>query len=891
MRKGLIPLCLFASLILASCATEEVVTDVWESDYSINLNALVASSEEGSTRAGDADVTNPGTEAGETEMNENKLVTLDFFFYQLGADENADALYHLFYKPGVETTWTKNQAVTRETLKMLVGDALAANAQCNVYVVANCYEGTAASPTEKFTGTESRNTLRKTQIVSTFNENVKQDCFVMEGEALASLQQTAGGQYQLTGSISLYRSAAKARLSIMIDPEAKANGVDDANGNKWYPSTEGMKCMLVNGVKQGYVSRELSAGGQNYSFLPQATDYFPLSMTNKLEEMTTYGREMRTEKTDDDGNTWYKHDYPFYSYRTVDWKEQTNREAYMLLMVPWTRTNGSTTVTANTFYQVPMPIKSTEQEYRLKSYRYYRMEVEVGSMGSFSIEDPVLIKNNSYIVVDWGVTGTAFTADLDPVKYLAVYETSIVMDDTDTKEIQFASSDDIQVVNATVTMRQRNLNSTSYLQENWTTFTLTQQTPVTEGDVTTTTWSANNSGNPITIVINNETGVITFTHELKNEIASTGDFTEYEISFTVAHGGTDEIYRETINITQYPMLPVKRELNSNFTNNTWNNSANNNRYGYVYINNAQSSKINWSAVRGLVSENNHNPNRYIISVSALSNGNYLLGDPRTSSIDNNLGLGNNSWSFGPSTTSLATAQAWGSYSTYQSNSYVSYAVYTSLSATYVTRTTTTVNENDGPGRNNWGSYTSEENAYGPDANSYYYWRSVNNNRYTYNRVRYTMSSTVYTRNLTYYHPTENSERTERMLSPEFLVASSYGVCGTAFSLNEARRRCAAYQEDGYPAGRWRVPTYAEVEYIISLSAWGKIPVLFNNSSPYWSAHGLIQNSNGTIASATGTSGFVRCVYDTWYWGEEKVTSAQNTFTWGDTQDAGYWDAQ
>ena len=66
--------------------------------------------------------------------------------------------------------------------------------------------------------------------------------------------------------------------------------------------------------------------------------------------------------------------------------------------------------------------------------------------------------------------------------------------------------------------------------------------------------------------------------------------------------------------------------------------------------------------------------------------------------------------------------------------------------------------------------------------------------------------------LRYYHPTdENNARTENMISPEFMIASSYGVCTTGISKEDARKRCASYQEDGYPAGRWRVPTAAEVE--------------------------------------------------------------------------------
>ena len=586
---GLLPAAMF---IFGSCATEELFTDDLLTNSSLQLSASIAIDERG-TRAGDADVTNPGTEAGEQEMNENVINTLDVFLYPQDADEMTEAVEHRFYKPGVQDTWTKKEAISVETLHKLMGDELLTGdnpSMCNVYVVANYYDGTfnAGSTTSKFTGTESRNAIRLTKLTSTFNQNVKQESFVMEGEALIPLSRSATGHYLLSGNISLYRVAAKVRLSIMIDPSLttydapEPHGVEDANGNFWFPSTEGMKCMLVNGVKSGYISRELQQHGVNYNYLPQAADYFPTDMTNRLQEMNTYGRDLRTAGTDAEGHMWYKHDYPFYSYRTIDWKEQPEREAYILLMVPWTRRVGTSTATAYTFYQLPMPILSIEQDYMLRSYRYYRIEANIGSMGSFSVEDPVKVENNSYIVVNWGVIGTSFSADLDPVKYLAVYENNIVMEDTDVKEIQFASSDDLQVVTGTVSMRQRDLASTNYANVNpgnWTEFTLAKGATTTENGVSTTTWTANNNGKPITIKINNETGIITFEHDLKNEIARTGDFTEYLISFTVAHGGTDAIYRETINITQYPMLPVKRELNADYG--TTNHNQNR---GYVYVN-------------------------------------------------------------------------------------------------------------------------------------------------------------------------------------------------------------------------------------------------------------------------------------------------------------------
>ena len=116
------------------------------------------------------------------------------------------------------------------------------------------------------------------------------------------------------------------------------------------------------------------------------------------------------------------------------------------------------------------------------------------------------------------------------------------------------------------------------------------------------------------------------------------------------------------------------------------------------------------------------------------------------------------------------------------------------------------------------------------------------------------------RNLTYYYPTEQTSQSENMISPSFRIASSYGKCGKSFGYDHAVARCAAYQEDGYPAGRWRVPTKSEVEYITTLSAHNLIPSLFNTVEYavandlgyyYWSANGVIEAHNtGNVSLVT-----------------------------------------
>ena len=133
---------------------------------------------------------------------------------------------------------------------------------------------------------------------------------------------------------------------------------------------------------------------------------------------------------------------------------------------------------------------------------------------------------------------------------------------------------------------------------------------------------------------------------------------------------------------------------------------------------------------------------------------------------------------------------------------------------------------------------------------------------------------------TYYGTDYNSTF---MISPKFRIASSYGVT-SSITFTNARYRCASYQEDGYPAGRWRVPTRSEIEYVVRLSAEQKIPTLFNNGGNYWAADNTICVPNsangGSVGTGNGNSAFVRCVYDEWYWTD---TCNKTTFTWGDAQ--------
>ena len=152
------------------------------------------------------------------------------------------------------------------------------------------------------------------------------------------------------------------------------------------------------------------------------------------------------------------------------------------------------------------------------------------------------------------------------------------------------------------------------------------------------------------------------------------------------------------------------------------------------------------------------------------------------------------------------------------------------------------------------------------------------------------------RTLQNFRKVEADDRTTNMIAPILRVASSYGAA-YRYTFNNARYRCASYQEDGLRAGRWRLPTMAEIKYLVNLSAQGLIIRLFGSATGetnYWCANGYatVDNENNTVTNTSGdysnssTTNYVRCVYDEWYWGETTNNDTvrgqyRSTFTWGD----------
>lgn len=119
-----------------------------------------------------------------------------------------------------------------------------------------------------------------------------------------------------------------------------------------------------------------------------------------------------------------------------------------------------------------------------------------------------------------------------------------------------------------------------------------------------------------------------------------------------------------------------------------------------------------------------------------------------------------------------------------------------------------------------------------------------------------------------------AEQDRAIISPHFLISSALNA-NTGLTWEQAQKRAATYQEAGYPAGRWRLPTEAEIAFIIARQNDGTLPTLYATNSDYWAGSGrLVETGSAGTSTLTfktpepDVTQSCRFVYDLWYWGDE-----------------------
>ena len=835
--------CLTLLFAVSSCSNDN------EPDVSYNKQAVtfkITTTDQAVTRS-----------PGEDDLNENRLISVDYYFFA----DNADASKLKLHKTESgfdDVNFHECQLRLKdEELTKLFGSELTTGKTCYVYVVANMDAATRTA-IDNMNNTNLNSVKTQSFQTKDISKNEAQKSFVMYGGGTVTLN-VDGTKKTITGpDIRVERDAAKIDLFVtkvqnvlLIDAEGNVIKTNDAGeqideeGNvvpvadrtpvaeKWTSLPNQMLVMFYNGVNKSNIHSQINDG---YHYLPTNDDknvsnpdrcYFSLTGSN--------GGARELIKNEDTGN--WEHAIPFYSYLS-DWRENSGNKdyaSYMILVLPWQQIDPSKGSNIGapraTYYQIQTSTTDTYYE-----NRYYQINIQIGILGSFEIPEPVKV-TAQYMVVPWG--DVDIPGSLREGRYLILETNKYTVNNQPSGSIPFVTSH--KITQAYVT-NVNYLVLRSFREEN------IPNTSDTDGTLTVNTYREYTSGNngegsqtirnlQETFTVTTTNNILTLSHDIKPN-----QYTRYEVTVKIVNeAGLSE---EAV-FTIYPAIYTNKQNGGN--------SFINGYFGNV------SSPVGGTWVLNRDGSYRVRQNRGGTAEAGDANSPYHIWAGGAYNYD-----GNN-------------------YDT-EANTYGSLITGTPGLSTTFTRITVT-------------SFTEDDEKFSI--------RDERQNRtenYTYKiadpRVasRWTSNdlmpfvvtgSSSYDASYTTQPWTGNYDAgkikvgtAERdSIAPEFLVTSAWGRCNpNSISFEQAQKRCATYQEAGYPAGRWRLPTVAEISYIYTLQELDVINDLFNptHTGGYWSSEGHpMRYQNGypslrTDYSQTSTDP-VRCVYDLWYWGEEQQT--------------------
>lgn len=777
-----------------------------------------------------------GTEADVDNLNENKIESVILALYPSANPSDKAVYLETFDFTGTNTSTTLKVRLTNEIRDRLFPTA--SGSTCSAFVIVNKPE---SSP--EITGEMTVSEMQRIAVTADFANRQGQNSFVMDGSTANITYRTQGAREWAEGSIEVRRVASKISLAVKVADDVEVDGV------KWTPDVDRIKVLIRNGVKNSQLSPS--------EFTPGAADYYSTSLSDSNEDY----RERSFSNTG--GDYPYALTSPFYTFPN-SWGVADEHATTMTLMVPWKKQGANTYETC--YYTVPVTKGNS-----IGRNISYSVKINVNMLGSFTPDDPFELKDLSYYAVEWG--SVDIDVDINDIRYLVVDQNAFTMNNEQLLNIPVYTSHPVTV--KSVVLKYYRYNTTAQGKEREITIT-----PTIEGET-----EKKNSGKGIyTCTFNTRddgSSYVAYDHPLKlwtpydkdgETVSLTGHgsesdattainsifyyepsnddaYSRYIAEVTIVHtdkmGEADEsLYTETLTITQYPQIYITSTENFYYYQSDNPVSP---TYGNMFCNannTATYETDRWGNVTTY----------YWYAAAGL-----YTNDPTSTNANSNQYIINIT----------------------QLNAGADYIIgdpRMSSSTDMIGWITKTVNNR------NIAFGSSNRNATAPNLN-------------------WTVSPALYDnptagRKLKYYYRTDSTAAKSRWIAPAFRIASSYGVCWP-MTYREAQLRCASYQELGYPAGRWRIPTIAEIEYIMKLSQDGKIPTLFNTNSKYMSAQGVVEttfNSEGKLTNPviTGSSA-VRCVYDEWYWNDTLTpTGTQNgpagsnvtnipkyTFTWGD----------
>ena len=814
------------ALVLLGCAGRENLETGPYLELSVRCN------DDADTKAG-----YNGVIDGQDRYNENLISDVDFFFFP-GTTAEGSATYHIHRTSGQQRFDVfRIDDITSEDINTKIFPSVPYDIRkATVFAVAN-YPGTLVSDESDlsaFTMDYLNSLTVQTDFVTALNPDnfapAPQANFMMSGTEVIDLR----GRNQImaaTGNIQLERYAAKLTVSVKVDDSVTLD-----NGEVWTPMLEGMQVYLMNGNDV-----------VNLSGLPSTPHYFSYSSARRqFAKKVTGGDQDRIEalmeKTGDYFNT-----YPMYMYPqtwTYGSNVGTDKEPFLKLVLPWARkaVNGFASTERQYYYKIVMPDDLRGEDYLRRFVRnnWYHMNIGVGILGSETDDASVVITSGSCFMVYWQDKDVVIKqAEIGSARYLAVEKETYNLYNVADQTVRYVTSH-------AVTIKDGSIRVTRPYYGNKSKGTNTMGGTVCEageGDIYDKGSLYLNYNEAQRKAMNGgkdwftNTGLaIEYHHELNNDYtAADFDYSPYTITFTLVHEDRpeDSKYTKYIKLVQEPAIFIERVVNSDDTfvytgRDKWGNGDRWNKkihtsdhWGYVYVDGEQ-------IVRPDVAKN-------VLDDYYMDYWKDPANDPN--------GVGFNY----PNAEEYHWRVVW----------------YTGGSTELFKMNVTVLPEGS-------------DFVIGDPRTD-----DIDNLRTDFH-VRKSLDEGNGERRLSYYYPAEKSDRTYNMLAPSFRFSSKCG--GVEFgdlTLDQAKWRCATYQEDGFPAGRWRLPTRGEIRFVAMLSSNGMFTFLFTNGQTYWSANGGIQvNSGGNVTDKTPSKALTRCVYDSWYWGDDQH-DPRDEFVWGD----------
>lgn len=878
MKSGYVHIVLLIcfAFLLAGCATEPV-----PSMEGTGIQLTVRCDSQQMTKA------ETDSRDGEQAYNENLIQSVDFLFYPGNhPDDNADAVYHvrkvLSQDPMQSGLWevTFNLVVKKEAIGQIFTEAN--DFMACVYTLVNFDESFIGDLSET-----SANELKARRLTTDFasvEENYLQPAFLMDGKTVIVYDADADPNAQ--GEIQVKRLASKLTVAINVASRVElkhTNSEQDLN-EIWTPVLHSMRVYLVNGVKTVLLEGE-DPQPEYFSYKNVSRSFLRMNDTPYLTTETV-------------GDKLYYNTWPMYSY-PASWTDNTQFDysdgeptepPYFKIEMDWKREpeNGYSYDRRKYYYKIFLPFNKLERN------NWYGFYLDVSILGSETDEGKAILEPTCYLL-DWQNKSLAINkyATISKARYLSLDKASWDINNMGTLTVPFLSSHNVSIVPGTAKARRPYYGQiTSTVGERVGDYSTKLHAWIRQegADSYYLEYENQPEGNeayePFEWLTNTSTA-IKLNHPLQNDYSQDGfDYSPYTIDFDIVHSdlledptsNTYAQYLRHVTIVQRPAIFIQKLLNRDTQiikkadpnpygypdgEAPWLNKP----WGYVYINGGR--YIRWDKKDKQVSSDpfftltkdsakkeyqwqtvwytGGSRDMFDIHVTVLpSNSTFVIGDPREDDVNN-----------------LASEEKYPGLYVFTVEGDNSEDRWNNLTVLESVRRGTTEYPETAPG--------------------------------VYQRVGFNEADALYgdepRRALKWYYPTEKSTRTENMLAPSYRIASKFGGTeygGTFFgdiTKEYAEYRCAAYQEDGFPAGRWRLPTKAEIHFIAQLSAHKVFEPLFSNAA-YWSANGAIQVNNGSVSNSTKDRALLRCVYDSWYWDavdglEGDPRHDPEVFVWGD----------